>query len=176
VQVTRVAHRFFGVSRNTTINTINEDARWFAMRAAGKYDAIFIDAFNDLSVPYHLTTRELTVELRRLLRPGGALAANVIDSVEHGRFLASYTATLESAFGRGNVAVLMESEEDIHNERSTFVVVASPQIRSILASTAAPALPTTRLPPGIVLTDDHAPVDNMLAPLFTARFVDEAGE
>lgn len=168
--VTRVAYRFFGVAHQTAIRTINQDARWFAMHATETYDAIFIDAFNDLSVPYHLTTRELTAQLRRLLAPDGALVANVIDDYANGRFLVSYARTLESVFGKPNVAVLAEAPEDVGSERSTFVVVASSVAGSLVASVAGhPVSPKG----GIVLTDDYAPVDNMLAPLFTARFVDE---
>lgn len=178
--VTWVARHFFGLPRNGRIHTMNEDARWFALRGGvgrGIYDAIFIDAFNDLSVPYHLTTREATAEFARLLRPDGALVANVIDDYTHGRFLASYVRTLESVFGANHVAVVLETPLDKQNERSTFVIIAtrSPlppirhayilpreEVRAYLASHHA-----------IVLTDDYAPVDNMLAPLFTARFVDE---
>ncbi len=171
--VTRVAYRFFGIARETAIRTINEDARWFAMHARQEYDAIFIDAFNDLSVPYHLTTRELVTHLRRLLAPDGVLAANVIDDYGKGRFLVSYARTLESVFGASNVAVLAEAPEDVESARSTFVVVASTEVRSIVAAAAGhPVTPRG----GIVLTDDYAPVDNMLAPLFTARFVDEQEE
>ena len=179
--VTRVAHRYFGLPRNSSITTYNEDARWFVMNAAStQYDAIFIDAFNDLSVPYHLTTREHTEDLARLLTPNGVLAANVIDDYPRGRFLASYVKTLEAVFGEGNVAVLLEESADRENERSTFVVVGSRTLRSLLG----------RMDPidvvhgeelrtyvagrdGIVLTDDYAPVDNMLARLFANRFVDE---
>lgn len=171
--VTRVAYRFFGIAHDTAIRTINEDARWFAMHARQEYDAIFIDAFNDLSVPYHLTTRELVTHLRRLLAPDGALIANVIDDYGKGRFLVSYARTLESVFGASNVAVLAEAPEDVESARSTFVVIASAEARSIVAATAGhPVAPRG----GIVLTDDYAPVDNMLAPLFTARFVDEQEE
>jgi predicted membrane-bound spermidine synthase len=174
--VTRVARRFFGVSRQLPIRTFNEDARAFAMREHAPYDVIFIDAFNDLSVPYHLTTREYTASLARMLRPGGAIVANLVDDYQHGRFLMSYVKTLESVFGAGNVAIVLEEEEDMRSSRSTFVVVASrtpqqypdwfvlPQrdLRNALAR-----------PGAIVLTDDYAPVDNMLAPLFRERFVDE---
>ena len=171
--VTRTAHRFFGVPRDTTIRTVNEDARWFAMRAEGPYDVIFIDAFNDLSVPYHLTTRELSARLRRLLAPGGAVVANVIDDAGRGRFMASYVRTLESVFGTGNAVALAESPDDLQAMRSTFVVIASEDVAPLVTAASAFRVPTDRLRRGIVLTDDHAPVDNMLAPLFTERFVDE---
>ena len=47
------------------------------------------------------------------------------------------------------------------------------EVTSLVAATSGhPVAPRG----GIVLTDDYAPVDNMLAPLFTARFVDEQEE
>ena len=178
--VTRVARRWFGVARNTRIRTFNEDARWFAMRAEeGVYDAIFIDAFNDLSVPYHLTTRELTGRLQQLLRRDGVLAANVIDDFERGRFLPAYLRTLQSVFGAANVTLALELEEDMRSDRSTFVVVGS---RAPFAFEDQYVLPAADLRrylarrSPLILTDDYAPVDNMLAPLFTQRFVDEVGE
>lgn len=177
-EVTRVARRWFGLSRNGRVRTINEDARWFAMRSREEavYDAIFIDAFNDLSVPYHLTTREMTAELQRLLTPEGTLAANVIDDFSHGRFLPAYARTLQSVFGEGNVAVVLESEADLRSDRSTFVVVAS---RAMPRFSRGWVLPPERLShflatrSRLILTDDYAPVDNMLAPLFKQRFADE---
>lgn len=178
--VTRAAYRFFKVPRESNIRTINEDARWFAMRAAGEYDVILIDAFNDLSVPYHLTTREFNALLRRLLRPGGVVAANVIDDYGRGRFLASYLATLQSVFGETEVGLAMEDSTDVESERSTFVAFASPHTPQF-ADAQAWVLPPPELfaylveRDAIVLTDDYAPVDNMLAPLFSGRFVDEIG-
>lgn len=181
--VTRVAQRYFDLPRESSIRTIHDDARWFAMNvsddAAGSYDAIFIDAFNDLSVPYHLTTHEYTQLLQRMLRPGGALVANLVDDYERGRFLRSYVKTLQSVFGDRNVEVVLESEDDLASGRSTFVVVAS---TSPFAFPNGSVLSKDVLrryvgrPGTMLLTDDHAPVDNMLAPLFTERFADEVSE
>lgn len=177
--VTRAARRFFALPRSARIRTINEDARWFSMREGeGPYDAIFIDAFNDLSVPYHLTTREQTERLRAMLAPDGVLLANVIDDFGRGRFLASYVRTLEAVFGAGKVVVVLENEADRASNRSTFVVAASLvplRFREPGASVMAGAELRRWLAArdAIVLTDDFAPVDNMLAPLFRERFADE---
>jgi len=177
--VTRVAKHWFGLRRNGRVRTINQDARWFAMRAPneGVYDAIFIDAFNDLSVPYHLTTLEMTRRLHALLRPDGALVANVIDDYGKGRFLASYVRTLQSVFGPAKVAVVVELRDDLRSDRSTFVVAGTrgtlPPFRGAYVVPHAELQRYVAERPSIVLTDDYAPVDNMLAPLFTQRFVDE---
>jgi hypothetical protein len=142
------------------------------------YDVVIIDAFNDLSVPYHLTTREATSALQRLMRPGGVLAANVIDRFDEGRFLASYVRTLQSVFGDGRAAIVLEDPEDMDLEQSTFVPVASREDvaaafdRFHVIDGLALANHLARSEP-VVLTDDYVPVDDMLAPLFAARFVDE---
>jgi predicted membrane-bound spermidine synthase len=178
--VTRVAKRWFGVPAETRIRSFNEDARWFAMRRGRPYHLIFLDAFNDLSVPYHLTTREFTSMLDRLMTPDAILAVNVIDDWEVGRFLASYVRTLQDVFGAGNVAVLLEDPGDLEAGRSTFVVIASPSPlprtaeRHVIAGADLDLYVQRRN--GIVLTDDFAPVDNMLAPLFAERYRDEHGE
>ena len=90
-EVIRASREYMGLSPTTRIRTFNEDARWFVMNLKGEgiYDFIFEDAFNDMSLPYHLTTREFALELRRLLRPDGLLLANVIDRFEKGSFLPS---------------------------------------------------------------------------------------
>jgi hypothetical protein len=77
----------------TWIQTHLGDARKFVddqlrandeARAAGKpprtYDFVYGDAFNDLSVPWHLTTREFSTKIRRLLSPDqGTYLVNIID-------------------------------------------------------------------------------------------------
>ena len=43
------------------------------------YDLVFGDAFGGLAVPWHLTTTAFLDEVARVLRPGGAYVANLID-------------------------------------------------------------------------------------------------
>src|SRR4030042_1225366 len=85
-EITRMVKKHLGVSANTKIRTFNEDGRWFVMNCKEKetYDFIFGDAFNDLSIPYHLTTKEFAMLLKGLLNTDGLLLANVIDSFKKG--------------------------------------------------------------------------------------------
>jgi predicted membrane-bound spermidine synthase len=183
--VTWVSRKYMGVSPTTKIRTFNEDARWFMMNRKGEgvYDFIFEDAFNDLSIPYHLTTREFALELRRLLRNDGLLLTNVIDRFEKGSFLPSYVRTLEEVFGRGNVHLVtlgpVQGSKGIENR----VVLASP--RGLDVEALAESLDgieeiervsyimsqhdlQDRLDKSrpVVLTDDYAPVDNLTAANF----------
>jgi len=188
-EVTRIVHEHLGLPRSTTIRSFNEDGRWFVMNSKdqGRYDFIFGDAFNDLSIPYHLTTREFAHQMKALLKPDGLLIANLIDSVTEGLFLPSYIRTLEDVFGKGNVNLLVLAPELQRLGIATCVVVASPRkwdMRDFARAAegregrrmTAHVLPQERLQeilsgrPSMVLTDDHVPVDNLTAPIFEARY------
>lgn len=184
--VTRTASRYLGIGPGTRVRTFNEDARWHLMRSNQRYDAVIIDVFNDLSVPYHLTTQQLVRELERVLAVDGVVVANVIDNYARGRFLPSYIRTLQSIFGEDQVALVLESKADMGDVSSTYVVVASPALGLLLdfiqrsPKFEGVVLPHSGLEKymaggrGIILTDDYVPVDNMLAARFAERFVEVA--
>jgi spermidine synthase len=187
-EITQAARKYLGVSENSKIRSFNEDGRWFVMNCKGKgtYDFIFGDAFNDLSIPYHLTTREFALQLKSLLKPDGLLLANVIDSFKKGAFMPSYIRTLEEVFGKGNVHLMTLTSDYDRIGISTFVVAASPQkldmddfVRKVKekgGEMTSHIMPQDRLQEylkertSVILTDDYVPVDNLIAPIFEERF------
>lgn len=188
-EITKVAHQYLGVSKDSRIRSYNEDGRWFVMncKEKGRYDFIFGDAFNDLSIPYHLTTKEFALQLKTLLRPNGLLLANVIDSFKAGRFMPSYIQTLEEVFGKGNVHLITLTSDFDHMGISTYVIVASPKpldmddfVKKIKRKKGEEmtsfVMPQERHQQylqerhAIVLCDDYVPVDNLIAPIFEERF------
>jgi len=187
-EVTKVAEAYLGISKGSRIRSFNEDGRWFVMNSKdeGKYDFIFGDAFNDLSIPYHLTTKEFATEMKRLLKPDGILLANVIDSYKKGMFMPSYIRTLEEAFGKGNVHLLTLTSDYDRIGISTNVILASPRrldledfvrtIKKDQQEMTGNVMPQDYLQKylgeryAVVLTDDYVPVDNLIAPIFEERF------
>jgi spermidine synthase len=188
-EITRVVKKYLGISEDTKIRSFNEDGRWFVMncRGQGSYDFIFGDAFNDLSIPFHLTTKEFAIQLKRFLKPDGLLLANVIDSFKKGAFMPSYIRTLEEVFGKGNVHLITLSSDYDHIGISTCVVVASPQklnmddfLKTVKGNgdqeITSHVMPPERLQQylrerySVILTDDYVPVDNLIAPIFEERF------
>jgi len=135
------------------------------------YDVVFGDAFGGLAVPWHLTTRELVAELDRVLRPDGTYIVNVIDRPSTG-FVRAEAATLADVFA--HVAVLAPPAGAIGRTGSNFVLVASqaPLDDAVLTAAAAGGpldevvLTGAELESWIgsadVLTDDFAPVDQLL--------------
>jgi len=187
-EITRVAKKYLGVTENTRIRSFNEDGRWFVMNCEekGTYDFIFGDAFNDLSIPYHLTTKEFALQLKNLLKPDGLLLANVIDSFKKGAFMPSYIRTLEEVFGKGNVHLMTLTSDYDRIGISTCVVVASPKkldmddfvkkVKGKGGEMTSHVMPQDRLQEflkerySVILTDDYVPVDNLIAPIFEERF------
>jgi spermidine synthase len=188
-EVTRVSQEYLGLSETKRVRSYNQDGRWFVMNCRDKesYDFIFGDTFNDLSVPYHLTTKEFAFLLKGLLKPHGLLLTNLIDNFKKGAFLPSYIRTLEEVFGKGNVHLITFSSDVDDIGVSTMVVVASPQkldlddfTQTIQRETGdarvSYVMPQEHLQQylserySVVLTDDYVPVDNLLAPVFEERF------
>jgi spermidine synthase/Tfp pilus assembly protein PilF len=184
-RVTEAAIRAFGLDRNTSINTFTMDARNYVdkllqkKRTAGqipRYDFIYGDAFNDYSVPYHLTTKEFNDKIAQILTDDGVYMINLIDAYNSGLFLGTVVKTLEQTFSHIYVIAENESRSTL---RDTFVVIAA--LREINLENLGSEKPVAglnlwilddseietliRKGRGIVLTDDYAPVENMLAPV-----------
>ena len=171
-EVTRIALKEF-IRGSTRIVTYNEDART-ALRnlpADRKYDLIFGDAFNDLSVPYHLTTLEFTRMVRSRMTDNGIYLVNVVDKPD-GEFLNAIGSTLAAVFP--NVWILAGSGAASYGGRSPHILVASSTSVDV-DKWRSPCDVEFALEPkrasggGLVLTDDHAPVDNLLLPVFAEK-------
>jgi spermidine synthase len=170
--VTQIAYNQMGLNPATRIKTRNLDAR-ILVQLEGRphsYDLIFGDAFNDYSVPFHLTTLEFTRMLANMLRPNGIYLANIIESGRYGHFLRAYVRTLQHVFG--SVQVIPTDPAWRTLPHTTFVIIASqePYDLSQLPSVYLPMAQSEldaflALEPPLILTDDYVPVDNLMAPV-----------
>ncbi len=173
-EVTKVAYSQLGLPEASRIVTHNEDARIFLIdrQAETKYDLVVGDAFNDMSVPYHLTTLECNEEIKAIMAPNGLYMANLIDNLRDGRFIRSFMKTLSQSFKQVYLVL------GIGTGTSTYVVMAtngdfSPAEFAIMEGLGPGSLMTLDeiertlgKTEAVVLTDDYVPVDNMIAPLF----------
>lgn len=177
--VTEAAVAAFGLPENSGIETVNLDARNYVgqlllgKEPARRYDVIYEDAINDYSVPFQLVTREFNEKIARLLTDDGAYMVNLIDTYDNGRFLGAVVGTARLTFA--NVYVLT-SETGLPSLRDTFVVVATkrPIDPAALLGEYNKHLEFWLLSESqvdqileraghAILTDDHAPVEHMLA-------------
>jgi MFS family permease len=131
-------------------------------------DLVLMDAFSGLSVPWHLTTRELVTDVRRVLRPDGLYLINVID-YGAAKFAKAEIKTAQAVFPY--VAVIARKDELSGHSGGNFVVAASDKPIDVPAITGqlGPSMGVLDRPDSFVgdapvLTDDYAPVDQLLTP------------
>ncbi len=186
--VTETNFEMLGVDRNTKIITFNADAREVVGQyqvSGEKFDLVFGDAFNDLQIPYHLTTKEFAQEVRGMLKDDGLYLALVIDKLRGGLFIPSYTRTVQEVFPY--VYILNDAPSWNSTFPNTYLVAASAtpidmaRIQKITTGQGPNGSPLVsimpkdtfdewlRTAPSVVLTDDYAPADNLVAPLFVER-------
>ncbi len=181
--VTQVAHEELGLPRDTSIKTYNQDARLFLIqrKTGPKYNIVIGDVFNDRSTPYHLTTLEFARLVKANMEKDGIYLVNVIDDYTNGRYMPSFIRTLRQAFS--HVYLFKSYESGLVD---TFVIAATDRLidvedyadfvteggRKELIGTPYDTVKlwewlTKRDP--ILLTDDHAPTDILVAPLVPTR-------
>ncbi len=174
-RLTQVAHALLGLTAQTRIRSFNHDARWVLMNfpERGVYDFVFGDAFNDLTIPYHLTTKEFSLILRSVLKPDGILVANIIDNFEKGLFLPAYVRTLQEVFGQARIALVADSEFE-NMGINTIIVTASatdqPWKEIEKASGEACHVLTPPEVQGKLNLKSAVILDNLVAPIFEERF------
>ena len=132
---------------------------------SGSADVIVGDAFSSRTVPWQLMTTEWLHDVRRVLKPDGVYALNMID-VRPLRLLRAEAATLLATFtnvrlitiagedGRiyGGNEVLLSSDGPLPREHGPAADGASTYDRAAVAALVAGAEP---------LRDDYAPVDQL---------------
>jgi spermidine synthase len=174
-RVLQVAREELGFAPTEAIEVVVGDARRSIERLPDDaFDLVVGDAFGGLAVPWHLTTTEFLDEVTRVLRPGGIYVANLIDYPPLG-FVRAEAATAGLRFG--HVAVISARSTLAGESGGNLVLVASDTPLDVAAVSARISTwgegDTTRIladPTELaafigdspVLTDDFAPVDQLL--------------
>jgi hypothetical protein len=139
----------------------------------GRFDLAVGDAFGGVAVPWHLTTLEVTRAIRAKLRPRGIYALNVIDYPP-----ADFARAEAQTLGRAFRYVALVAPPELVEGRSggNFVLLASAvplpldELRARIAArrTGEVVVAGRRLERFTgavpVLTDEYAPVDQLLTP------------
>jgi len=191
-RVTEAAHRAFGLARDTPLKIYNLDARnhvddLLERRRLGEnlppFDLIYGDAFNHYMVLHHLTTREFNLKLKELMGPHGVYMMNIIDIYDTGLFLGAIVNTFRESFPHVYAfSTFTNGPSTDPRRRDTFVVVGS--MKALTGIALKSDVPGAALKPehlealrqksrGMVLTDDYAPVEQLLEPVI--RRADKEG-
>jgi len=171
-EVADVARRFFQVPKDPRLKITVMDGRVFLTRSRDKYDIIFLDAYNDDSIPFHLCTLEFVQIVKKALNPGGVAVSNIW-APELNKFYYSEIRTYLSAFQElyllegqesGNIIFILPLEPRKLAPEALARLTAQFDAQRRLPLPLTPFAARTKLitqPPtnAPLLTDDYAPVN-----------------
>jgi tetratricopeptide (TPR) repeat protein len=189
--VTKAAIQAFGLEKDTAIKTFTMDARNYidqlleqerAQMQKTQYDFVYEDALNDYSVPYQLTTKEFNDKIAQILTDDGAYLVELIDVYNSGLFLGAFIKTLEQTFP----CVYVITKEHRRSTRNTYVIIAAKKEINLEKLSLEKSIEGLNLwilndseikilkekAHEIVITDDYAPVENMMVPVAHQRALD----
>jgi hypothetical protein len=172
--VVEISRDELGLTTSADLRVRVEDGRLGLERlASASRDLVVGDAFGGVSVPWPLTTVEGMTEVRRVLKGDGVYVANLIDHEPFG-FARAEVATLQAVFD--HVVLAAEPQTFTTGGGGNLVVVASDVPidaetwraglagRGVAWEVATDADLDRWRGDAEVLTDQYAPVDQLLTP------------
>ncbi len=95
-KIVDLAYEYFELSQQAAVYV--EDGRCF-LRSTGKYDVIMVDAYQDITIPFQMSTTEFFTEVKEHLNEGGIMVVNMnMRSEEDGAINDYLYDTISSVF------------------------------------------------------------------------------
>lgn len=187
-EIVSVGYEFFAM-QNANLNVFVKDARSGISHSQYLYDIISVDAYRPPYIPWHLTTREFFREIKDHLTAKGALVINVARIFDDRRLVDALYTTILSQFPSVYVVDLPDTlntmifatknETQFDNLLKNYMVISdAPQASPILLNALEIAILNQKpgRDSGVLLTDDHAPIENITnAMIFDLLLSDQAG-
>jgi predicted membrane-bound spermidine synthase len=172
-EIIRVGREYFAMDE-PNLNAIAQDGRYFLANSPRQYDVVAIDAYRPPYIPFHLTTREFFAQVKEHLTDQGVVAVNVGRTETNWTLVDAVAGTLKAEFpnvylvdtevaGQDVMNVLVVATRQptrLGNLAENAGVVTDPLLQQLIGTAAARAQEFTE--PTIVLTDDKAPVEQLV--------------
>lgn len=177
-KITDLAYKYFAMPKDVKVTTY--DGRAYLHGTKGKYNVIMVDAYQDISVPFQMSSVEFFREVKEHLAPGGVMVINMnMRGQGEGSINAYLSDTIGSVFphvytvdvDNGTNRELFASEvPDMVNRlaKNTEALAKRPSLGTVTPDqqkefVAFQRLNAFRLKPykkgNHILTDDRAPVE-----------------
>lgn len=165
-KITGLAYDYFQMPDSVNVTTY--DGRAYLQAVDTKYDVILVDAYQDITIPFQMSTREFFTLVKEHLAPGGVMVVNLnMHSDGEGSINQALCDTIASLFpgvytadvpGTTNRELFASAEGDpLQLLRANQQKVGDLEL-GLHMDTVARAM--TRYTPGdVILTDDQAPVE-----------------
>ena len=165
-KITDLAHRYFDLPENVKVTTY--DGRAFLGGCDKKYDVIMVDAYQDITIPFQMSSKEFFTLVKEHLNENGVMVVNMNMRSESADGINSWLAdTIASVFGNiYTVDVAGSTNRELFaSDNSHMTDVLAENIKSLtnddlkLLMDSVNSELTQYSAGNRVLTDDKAPVE-----------------
>lgn len=124
-----ISQEYFGYRNPSNVTETFTDARVYLNRTGQRYDVVVVDVYGDSSIPFTFITDEYGAAVRRVLKPGGIVIANIIGGLE-GRCREALTA-VDAAYRAHLPFVRYAVEPGRDIRRANHLIIYSEQAQDI---------------------------------------------
>lgn len=167
--------RFFDM-HEPNLNVYATDGRYFLETSHEQYDLISMDAYHTPYIPFHLTTKEFFQDVDDHLAPDGAAVINVGRTARDARLVDVIARTMAQVFPsvyvidvpappgvqiQNSLVVGTKTPGSLQQVEERLGGLRQPLLREVAAQ-ATPHIAEIQPTSGLVLTDDRAPVEQIV--------------
>ena len=165
-KIADIATAYFGLPDSVEVAV--EDGRAYLTAAQEQFDVIMVDAYQDITIPFQLSSVEFFTEVQRHLKPGGVMVVNLnMTSTQDGSINQYLCDTMDRVFAHTytvnvpantNTVVFCTDSDDL---RQTFdenrMRLGNAKYAAMMENVSRSLQDYTG--GGCILTDDKAPVE-----------------
>jgi spermidine synthase len=188
-EIIEVGYDLFNME-DENLNVYVKDARAGLNHSVYSYDIISVDAYRPPYIPWHLTTREFFLEIKNKLSEKGTLVINVARIFDDRRLVDSLYQTIQTEFpsvyivdipnSLNSMIFATKNPSKFENLIQNYIGLEnSPVKNSLLMHALEIAILNQQPTPdsGLILTDDHAPIEQITnSMVFDLFFSNQFGE
>ena len=183
-RITDLARAYFDLPEEVHVTTY--DGRAYLQAVDRLYDVILVDAYQDITIPFQMSTVEFFSLVRDHLKEDGVMAVNLnMHSDGEGSINAHLSDTIASVFPyvytadvphTTNRELFAWTDEAVPDTfRANVEATASPQVRGLMEEILDQRL-TPYEPGELLLTDDQAPVELLGIQVIDTLIQNEVGQ
>lgn len=180
-KITDLSRKYFDLPEDVEVTTY--DGRAYLQAVDTKYDVIMVDAYQDITIPFQMSSREFFTQVRDHLKDGGVMVVNMnMTSEEEGNINDYLTDTIASVFDTVYTADVDGSTNRelfaSQNPRISEILdrnipdIEDGEFRRTMRNVANRLVP--RQGGDYILTDDKAPVELLGIQVIDGLIQDEA--
>ncbi len=180
--ITALAERYFDLP--DSVRTVNYDGRAYLQGTDKTYDVIMVDAYQDITIPFQMSSTEFFTMVKEHLKEGGVMVVNMnMHSEEEGGINTYLADTIASVFpfvytvdvpGTTNRELFASESEGMPRRLEEHGGLISDGELCRLTETICGRLAAYE-PGGHILTDDRAPVELLGMHMIDSLIQEELG-